>query len=61
MIETSLKIAWKYSATFSNLRECLDIFGNFQKMIRNVRMNFGQCSENFQKSSEIFGKFLKYP
>ena len=38
-------------------------------MIRNVRMNFGQCSEMFcQKSSEIFGKcseifgeMLKYP
>ena len=37
MIKTSSKIVQKYLATFSNLWE---IFRNFQKMIRNVRMNF---------------------
>ena len=61
MIKTALKIAWKYSATFGNLRKSSDIFRNSQKMIGNVRMNFGQSSENFQKSSEIFGKLLKSP
>ena len=68
MIKTALMIAWKYLATFGNLQKSSNIFGNFGKMIRNVRMNFGQCLENFQKSSEffgkcseIFGKLQKYP
>ena len=61
MIETSSTIARKHSATFGNLRKSSDIFGNFRKMIGNVRMNFGHRSENFEKSSEIFGKLLKYP
>ena len=64
MIDTSSKIAWKYSAFFANLRKSSDIFGNFWKMIRNVRMNFGQSrefSDIFRKCSEIFGKLLKSP
>ena len=68
VIETSSTMARKHSATFGNLRKPSDIFGNFRKMIGNVRMNFEHCSENFEKSSEIFGKcseifgkLLKYP
>ena len=57
MIETSLIIAQKYSATF----EHLESFGK-----NGVCVSLGQSSENFQKSSvnfgkcsEIFGKFSK--
>ena len=55
MIKTSSKIARKCSGTFSNLWKSSDMSGNFRKMIANVRMNFGQSSENFRKCSEIFG------
>ena len=56
------------SEIFGNLRKSSFIFGNFRKMIGNVRLNFGHCLESFLKSSEIFGKcseifgkLLKYP
>ena len=50
MIETYSKTARKYLTTFGNLRKSSDIFGHFRKMIRNVRMNFGQSSESLRKS-----------
>ena len=60
MIETPSKIARKYSANFGSLRKSSD------KMMRSVRinfgrMNFGQSTEHFRKSLEIFGKLLKSP
>ena len=51
---------------FGNLRQPLDIFGNFWKFSENVRErssglrnNFGKCSKIFGKWSEIFGKASK--
>ena len=57
MTETSSKTPRKYSATFCNLRTSSEF--SFRTMIRNVRLNFGKCLENFQKSSGIFGKCLE--
>ena len=54
MIETSLKIAWKYAATFSNLQKSLDIFVNFWKMIRKVH-----TSDRLILFSKIFGNVWK--
>ena len=59
MIEISSKIAQKYSVTYGSLWKTSGTFGIFRKMIGNVRMNFGQSSENLQKTSEIFRKLHK--
>ena len=63
MIETSLKIAWKYSAIFGNLQTSSEILENDRKCMkfRQSSDTFQKSSEIFGRSSEIFGKLLKYP
>ena len=36
-------------------QDCSEVFGHFRKMVRNVRMSFGQSSENFQNFLKMFG------
>ena len=40
------------SKVFGNLRNSLDIFGNFRKMFQNIHLAFGTIVENLRKSSE---------
>ena len=47
------------SKVFGNLRQSLDIFGNFRKLSGNVRERSSGLWDNSGKSSEIFGKSSK--
>ena len=42
--------------TSSYIKQPAVIFGHVLKMFGNVRISFGQSSENFQKPSKISGK-----
>ena len=43
-----------------NLWISSEIFGNLREMIKHILTTFEQYSENFPKSSEIFGKLSSF-
>ena len=49
------------SKVFGNLRKSSSIFGNFRKFSENVRERSSCLRDNFEISSEIFGKSSKTP
>ena len=59
MIETSLKIARKYSAIFVHVRKCLENDGNCSYELKKSLGNVQKTSEIFRKCSEIFRKLQK--
>ena len=49
------------SKVFGNLRQSSEIFGNLRKFSENVRERSSCLRNNFEISSEIFGKSSKTP